>query len=419
LEIGHLTTIGWVITVQEWAQIRYLHGSEGMSIRAVAVRLGVSRETVSRAVESSSPPKYVRVSGPSAFGAFEGPARQLLAEFPAMPASVIAERVGWPGSASWFRKKIAELRAEYAPKDPVDRISHRPGDQAQCGPVVPACGSAAGSWAVRVPAGAGNGGLALEVHHWPDASLPAYRRPAGRDVVAAVRAAGRGPAAAGLGQRGRHRPRRAPGRRVAAFTGALPARIVQLRPYDPESKGIVERANGYLETSSLPGRAFASPADFNAQLAGWLPLANARQVRGLGARPADLIDADRAAMTPLPAVPPPAGFTATARLPRDYYLRVLGSDYSVDPAFIGRIIEVTAGLDTVTARGDGVQAACHPRTWARHQTVTDPARLRARYRQTGGMSSGQGRRQSDDHPERRHQADRVLRHRAQGALDPR
>ena len=39
---------------------------------------------------------------------------------------------------------------------------------------------------------------------------------------------------------------------------------------DPEAKGLVERANGYLETSFLPGRTFTSPADFNAQLAGWL-----------------------------------------------------------------------------------------------------------------------------------------------------
>jgi hypothetical protein len=32
------------------------------------------------------------------------------------------------------------------------------------------------------------------------------------------------------------------------------------------SKGLVERANGYLETSFLPGRSFTSPADFNEQL---------------------------------------------------------------------------------------------------------------------------------------------------------
>ena len=118
--------------MQDWAQIRYLHGSEGMSVRAIAARLGLSRDTVSRAVRSSSPPGYVRVSGPSAFDPFEGHVRLLLAEFPAMPATVIAERAGWPGSASWFRKKVAALRVEYVPKDPADRIAYRPGDQAQC-----------------------------------------------------------------------------------------------------------------------------------------------------------------------------------------------------------------------------------------------------------------------------------------------
>jgi transposase len=41
---------------------------------------------------------------------------------------------------------------------------------------------------------------------------------------------------------------------VAAFAGVLATRIVQVRPYDPESKGVVERANQFLETSFLPGR---------------------------------------------------------------------------------------------------------------------------------------------------------------------
>ncbi len=44
----------------------------------------------------------------------------------------------------------------------------------------------------------------------------------------------------------------------------------------------MERANGYLETSFLPGRVFASPADFNAQLSTWLTRANQRQHRALG-----------------------------------------------------------------------------------------------------------------------------------------
>ena len=108
--------------MQDWVQIRYFHGSEGMSVRAIAARLGLSRDTVSRAVKSSLPPKYVRVSGPSAFDPFEGHVRRLLAQFPAMPATVIAERLGWPGSASWFRKKVAALRVEYAPQDPAEYL---------------------------------------------------------------------------------------------------------------------------------------------------------------------------------------------------------------------------------------------------------------------------------------------------------
>jgi hypothetical protein len=53
---------------------------------------------------------------------------------------------------------------------------------------------------------------------------------------------------------------------VAAFTGVLATRIARLPPHDPESKGIVERASGLLETWFLPRRASTSPTDFNEQL---------------------------------------------------------------------------------------------------------------------------------------------------------
>jgi hypothetical protein len=35
---------------------------------------------------------------------------------------------------------------------------------------------------------------------------------------------------------------------VVELAGALATRVQQLKPFDPESNGIVERANGYLET---------------------------------------------------------------------------------------------------------------------------------------------------------------------------
>lgn len=159
---------------------------------------------------------------------------------------------------------------------------------------------------------------------------------------------------------------------MSGFCGTLATRIVQLRPFDPESKGIVERANGYLETSFLQGRTFLSPADFNTQLAGWLPLANSRMVRSTGGRPDQLVDLDRTAMLALPPLVPTVGIRTQVRLPRDYYVRVAGNDYSVDPAVIARMVTVHADPDTVTVTCGGRVAAMHPRCWATGQTVTDP-----------------------------------------------
>jgi hypothetical protein len=95
---------------------------------------------------------------------------------------------------------------------------------------------------------------------------------------------------AGIGRRGKL----ADG--VAGLMGTIASRLVQLRPFDPESKGIVEWANRYFETSFLPGRSFSSPIDFNTQLVCWLVRANKRHVRVLGKTPADVIGGDRAAM---------------------------------------------------------------------------------------------------------------------------
>ncbi len=372
--------------MQDWAQIRYLHTSEGLSRRAIAARLGLSRDTVSRAIASESPPKYERVSGPSAFDGFEPLVRGLLAEFPSMPASVIAERVGWSGSPSWFRKKIADLRPEYAPKDPADRLDYRPGDQAQCDLWFPP---------TRIPLGAGQIGtppvlvMVASFSRFITAMMIPTRTTA--DLLAGMWSLLSGQLGmvprrllwdneSGIGKGGHL----AAG--VSAFTGMLGTRIVQCKPFDPESKGIVERVNGYLETSFLPGRAFSSPADFNTQLAQWIPTANTRRVRRIAAAPAELIGTDRACMTALPPVAPPVGFAHQARLPRDYYLRVLGNDYSVDPTVIGRMVDIRADLDTVTARCDGLLVGSHPRAWSKQQTITDPAHvdIAARLREAFG-----------------------------------
>ena len=86
-----------VINVEDWAEIRRLYLAEQMPIKAIARRLGLSRNTVRNAVRSVQPPKHVRAPKGSIADEVEPQIRALLKEFPDMPATVIAERIGWPG----------------------------------------------------------------------------------------------------------------------------------------------------------------------------------------------------------------------------------------------------------------------------------------------------------------------------------
>ena len=160
---------------------------------------------------------------------------------------------------------------------------------------------------------------------------------------------------------------------VGAFTGTLATSLQRLKPCDPESKGLVERRNGYFETSFMPGRDFTRPADFNAQFADWLTKVNARIVRTIKTRPVDLLDADRTVMLSLPPVAPAVGWANRVRLGRDYYVRVDSSDYSVDPAVIGRFVDTHADLERVEVRHEGRLVGAHHRVWARG--MRDPTSL--------------------------------------------
>jgi len=80
--------------VEDWAEIRRLHRAEEMPIKAIARVLGISRNTVRAALASDGPPKYSRAAAGSIVAAVEPWIRELLAVYPTMPATVIAEQIG-------------------------------------------------------------------------------------------------------------------------------------------------------------------------------------------------------------------------------------------------------------------------------------------------------------------------------------
>jgi Helix-turn-helix domain len=361
-----------VISVEDWAEIRRLHRSEGVSQAAIARRLGISRNTVARALASDRPPKYERAPRGSAVDAVEGRIRSLLAEWPTMPATVIAERIGWARSLTVLKDRVRELRPLFAGVDPADRISYEPGEVAQCDLWFPP---------VPVPVGAGQQRvlpvLAMTCGHSrvTDAVMIPSRR-AG-DILAGMWEVIGGwgvcprtlvwDRESAIGGTGRLTVE------AASFAGTLGVRIRLAPARDPESKGLVERRNGFFETSFLPGRTFTSPFDFNAQIEQWLTdTANVRHVRAIGGRPADLWPADRAGMVALPPMAPAVGLTGRVRLARDYYVRVDANDYSVDPRAIGRFVDWIATPARVVATCAGQVVADHDRAWTAGTTITDP-----------------------------------------------
>ncbi|MBO4257157.1 IS21 family transposase [Streptomyces griseorubiginosus] len=360
-----------MILVEDWAEIRRLHRAEQMPIRAIARHLGISKNTVKRALAHDRPPKYERPLKGSAVDAVEVQIRELLRETPTMPATVIAERIGWERGMTILKERVRELRPAYAPVDPVSRTTYRPGELAQCDlwfpeadiplgygqtgrpPVLVMVSGYSRVIAARMLPSRRTGDL-IDGHWRLLSEWNAVPRMLVWDNEAGV---GRG---------------RVTGE-FAAFAGLLATKIHLCRPRDPEAKGLVERANGYLETSFLPGRHFAGPDDFNTQLAAWLKVANRRQHRTLQARPTERWEADRAGMLALPPVDPPSWWRFQIRLGRDHYVRIDTNDYSVDPAAIGRMVTVLCDNDQVIVLAAGGEiVAQHPRCWARHQTITDP-----------------------------------------------
>src|SRR3954451_6114590 len=122
-----------------------------MPIKAIARVMGVSKNTVKAALRSDGPPRYERPPRGSVVDDVEPRVRELLQAVPTMPATVIAERIGWDRSIRVLRDRIAELRPVYLPPDPASRTQYLAGEIAQFDLWFPPITLPVGSGQTRTP----------------------------------------------------------------------------------------------------------------------------------------------------------------------------------------------------------------------------------------------------------------------------
>ncbi|HVA75171.1 MAG TPA: IS21 family transposase [Acidimicrobiales bacterium] len=371
-----------MIDVEEWAEIRRLHRAEAMGIKAIARRLGVARNTVRSALRAEEAPKYEREGRGSAVDAFEPEIRRLLGLTPDMPATVVAERIGWTRGITVLRERVAELRPAYQVPEAFGRTEYKPGELCQWDLWFPD---------YEIPVGHGQAAVLPVLvgvtcySRWILARMIGSKE--STDVLGGhldlVVELGKVPRMGVYDGEPAISVRR--GKRLIyteaylRLKGTLAMGSIVLAKGHPERKGVVERANGYLETSFMPGRSFADQDDFNTQLGDWLETrANLRVHSGLRCRPSERIDEDLAAMIALPPVLPDMDSHRDLRLPADHWVRHQTNDYSVHPKAVGRRIHVTVDGARVTAKLGNEVVASHERSLASHVTVTDPVHDRAR-----------------------------------------
>jgi len=366
-----------VVEVEQWAEIRRLHFVRGLSMREISRRTGLARDTVSGAIRSDAPPAYRRAPAGSKLDPFKGEIHRLLKADPKLPGRRIRELIaplGYGGGKTIVDDYLREVRPLFAPRPRTfQRTVYRPGEICQFDVWEPKA---------EIPVGHGQTRQGYVVV----ACLGYSRAGAGALVFSKQTPdllAGIGRCLWSLGalpellvwdrQAGIHGHGGRPSDEFAGFCGQLRVSWHFCEPADPQAKGVVERLQDFLERSFEPGRAFANEHDFQLQMDAWFDeRANVRQHKTLRCRPVDRLLEEREVMAPLPASPPDSDRRWVLRVSPDPYLRFDTCDYSLDPSLVGRRVEarVTDREILATVLDTGEIACRHPRSFAKHRTIT-------------------------------------------------
>jgi hypothetical protein len=335
------------------------------------------RDTIARLLVAPEPPRYQRKAAGSKLDPFRDWICEQLGVDPRIQSlrlREMASELGYDGGKSIFDDFVRDVRPRYLRPRTFQRTIYRPGELVQCDlweprELIPVGhGQHRRGWVVtcevcwsRVIAG-----TLVFSKEAPDVlwglarnltRLGALPEKLVWDREAAIAAGGRATEP------------------FAAFCGRLELGWVILEARDPQAKGALERSHRFMRSNFEPGRVFANHLDFQDRLDAWTDKANRRVHRTIRAVPAERLAEEKARMRPLPARMPDVDRRRVIRVPAQPFVRFDRNDYSIDPAFAGRRVEVRVSQAEVTAivLDTGELAARHRRVFAGGLTITAPA----------------------------------------------
>jgi len=344
----------------------------------------MSRNTVTRLLELSEPPRYERFGTGSKLDPFKGLILALLDADATAPATVILERLrreGYGGGITILKAYLSEVRPQFVGAKSYQRTSYLPGEVSQVDWWEPP---------LAVPVGRGVrrqvfGLVATLPHSAAHAAVFAHAK-AVADFLPAVSGAfvrlGGAPEKMVVD---RDSSIVVPGSRparvhppIVGLLGALRIQPVILGPRKPESKGQVERTISFLEGSFLPLRSFTDIGDLQAQHDTWAAdVAYARHHRRVGARVGDAWRVEQRFLWRLPDPLPDVDQYREVRVSKDGFCRVDNADYSLPPGLAGRRLQVRLSPTEVIISCEGRRVAQHRRSFVPADVVLDPAHARA------------------------------------------
>lgn len=359
------------------AEVLKLGLIDGLSVRAIARRLGMARRTVRRMLGRELPARQAREPRPSALDAHLPAIRALLEETPELTAPAMLERLrplGYRGGVSVLRDRMRVLRGS-RPREAFLTLHFHPGeavqvDWADFGFAIPGCPRRVSAFIMA---------LCHSRHLYLEFTLSQAMPTFLRCMERGLRFYG-GTTVADIFDNMKtvvHRPGPPPvfNRRFLAYAGARGFGVRACKPFRGNEKGRVERPVGFVRSRFWPGRHFASLLDLNAQAVAWRDdFANNRVHEITGKVPSLVFESEeRRLLKPAPATPFDTDEVEATQATKTFRVRFDRNTYSVPWRLAHQPVVIRATDELVAIYLETQRVAVHRRCWDIGQDIKDDA----------------------------------------------